>query len=117
MWDYPTEPGIDNITSTMAKVLTSSAITNYLLSSFVAAADVTGLQRVDVAYWAVDNSTLVSVVNKNYIDSPDTTLTIDLPGNVSSVGQVLWGSGWSVSGGQLTKTGMKALGVDIFVLS
>lgn len=117
MWDYPTEPGIDNATSALSKIITSSAITNYLLSSFVAAADVSGLQRIDVAYWTVNNNTLVSVVNKNYVDSPDATVTIDLPGKVGSVGQLLWGSGWDVSDGTLTKTGLEALEVDIFVVS
>lgn len=119
MWDYPTEPGLANITGALSKVLTSTTISSYLLGSFVQAADVAGLHRVDVAYWTVNNSTLVSVVNKNYVDSLNTTVNIDLGGlggKLSSIKSVFWGSGWSVSDGNLVKIGLSALEVDIFVV-
>jgi hypothetical protein len=116
MWDYPTEPGLANITGLLSKVLTSSTISNFLLGSFVEAADVTGLSRVDVAFWPLGNNTLISVVNKNYVDNVGATITIELPGKVSSVSQVAWGSAWDISDGKLTKTGLSALEVDIFIV-
>jgi hypothetical protein len=117
MWDYPTEPGLANLTGALSKVLTSSTISSFLLGSFVEAADVTGLTRVDAAYWTLNNKTLVSVVNKNYVDSLNVTVSIELPSTVTSVSSVSWGSGWSVSGGKLVKTGLSALEVDIFIVA
>lgn len=117
MWDYPTVPSIANITSLLSEALTSELVTPFLLGSFFQAVDVVGLQRVDVAYWSLGNRTLVSVVNKNYIDSPAAHLSISLPRSFGQVGQVVWGSGWSVDGGNLTKVGIEALSVDLFVVS
>lgn len=116
MWDYPTEPGIANITGQLSKVLTSKGISSFLLGSFEQKLDVSGLARVDVASWTVRSNTLVSVVNKNYVDSA-ANLSIALPIKASSVSSVVWGSGWTVSGNTLTKVGMNALEVDIFVVS
>jgi hypothetical protein len=116
MWNYPTEPGIANITSALSKVLTSSTITSFLVGSFTTALEVTGLGRVDVASWTVGKSMLVSVVNKNYIESPEANVTLALPGSVAGIGQVVWGEGWTVSGNTLVKTGLDALQVDIFTV-
>ncbi len=116
MWDYPTEPGIANITGMLSKVLTSSQISSFLLGSFEQALDVTGLGRVDAAGWTVGTSTLISVVNKNYVDS-GSNVSISLPAKASSASQVVWGSEWTVSRNTLTKLGMDALEVDIFIVS
>jgi len=116
-WDYPTEPGIANITSALSKVLTSSTITSFLVGSFTTALEATGLGRVDVASWTVGKSMLVSVVNKNYIESPEANITIALPGSAAGIGQVVWGKGWTVSGNTLVKTGLDALEVDIFTVN
>ncbi|TVY68954.1 hypothetical protein LSUE1_G006159 [Lachnellula suecica] len=116
MWDWPTEPGIANITSALSKVLTSSTITSFLVGSFVTALDVSGLDRVDVTSWTVGKNMLVSVVNKNYIQSPNANVTIALPAIAARVGQVVWGGGWTVNGDGLGKVGLEALEVDIFIL-
>lgn len=116
MWDYPTEPGIANITGQLSKALTSTAISSFLLGSFETALEVKGLQRVDAAAWTVGGSTLISVVSKNYVDSA-ANMTISLPATASAVSSVVWGSGWTVSGSTLVKTGISALEVDIFVIS
>lgn len=116
MWDYPTEPGIANITGSLSKTLTSSPITSFLLGSFVEALDVTGLDRVDVASWTIGKQMLVSIVNKEYVDKPTANVSITFPGTASAVGQTLWGSSWSISGGQLFKVGLDALEVDMLVV-
>jgi hypothetical protein len=116
MWDYPTEPGIANITGILSKALTSTMVSSFLLGSFEQAVSVEGLQRVDAASWTVGNKKLVSVVNKSYVDS-GANVSIALGGTVSAVEQVVWGSGWTVSGGALYKVGLEALEVDIFVVS
>lgn len=118
MWDYPTEPGIANITGALSKILTKSSTTSFLLGSFVEALPVSGEQRIDVAAWIVGSQMLVSVVNKNYVPAPAANVTIALSEGVKATGltDLLWGYGWTIGGGLLYKTGMEALEVDIFVL-
>ncbi|CZR55943.1 uncharacterized protein PAC_05831 [Phialocephala subalpina] len=116
MWDYPTEPGIANITGELSKVLTSTLISSFLLGSFEEALEIKGLQRVDAAAWTMGSSMLVSVVNKNYVDTA-ANVSISLPGAANAVSQVVWGSGWTINGSTLIKAGIKALEVDIFIIS
>lgn len=116
MWDYPTEPGIANITGLLSKALTSSEVSGFLLGAFEQAMEVEGLQRIDAAAWTVGNKILVSVVNKSYVGS-GSNVSIALPGMASTVEKVVWGSGWSVGDGVLWKSGLDALEVDIFIVS
>lgn len=116
MWDYPTEPGIANITSALSKVLTSSTITSFLVGSFATALEVTGVGRVDGASWTVGNNMLVSIVSKNYVESPAANISFALPGIANGTGKVFWGKGWTVKGNQLVTTRLGALEVDIFIV-
>ena len=117
MWDYPTEPGLANITSALSKVLTSSTVSDFLLGSFFQALEVQGVSRVDVAGWAQGNKMLISVVNKNYVNSAGANVSIALPGMAKGAGTVMWGQGWTVGGSGLSKVGLRALEVDIFVVN
>ncbi len=114
MWDYPTEPDLVNVTSVLSKVLTSSTISSFLLGSFHSKPEVIGLPRVDVASWIVGSKMLVSVVNKNYVESPVANLSITLASIAANIGDVFWGSGWAANGSHLTKLGLEALEVDLF---
>ena len=116
MWDYPTEPDIANITGALSKVLTSSDVSSFLLGSFVQPLEVQGMSRVDAAAWPLGNKMLVSVINKNYIDSPAANVSISLPGMATEAGSVMWGEGWTVAGNMLSKTGLSSLEVDIFMV-
>lgn len=116
MWDYPTEPDVANITSALSKTLTSANVSSFLLGSFVSALDVDGMTRVDAAGWTMGNQMLISVVNKNYVDSPMVNISIALPAAAISVGQAAWGTTWTISGDKLVKTGMQALEVDLFAV-
>lgn len=116
MWDYPTEPDLANITSTLSKTLTSANISSFLLGSFLSALDVEGLTSVDAASWIIGDQMLISVVNKNYVDFPMANISIALPAPATSVGQVAWGTAWTVNGNSLIKTGIEALEVDLFVV-
>lgn len=116
MWDYPTEPGIANITGLLSQKLTSTTVAGFLLGSFEMPIVVQGVQRVDAAAWMIGGKTLVSVVNKNYVDS-GANVTMELPRAASKVEEVVWGSGWTVSEGTAYKVGLDALEVDIFIVS
>ena len=116
MWDYPTEPGLANITSLLSKALTSSTVTSLLLGSFPAALELDGMIRVDATGWTVGNKVLVSVVNMNYVENPAANVTVTLSRTAASVSQVVWGNGWTVTGNKMMKMGLDALEVDIFIV-
>ncbi|CZT42723.1 uncharacterized protein RSE6_02666 [Rhynchosporium secalis] len=116
MWTYTTEPGLINITSALSKALTSSTVTPYLLGAFPVALDVEGETRVDATAWSLGDSTLVSVVNMNYVPTFKANVSVALQG-VRKIEQVVWGSGWNAGGGLLSKVGLDALEVDIFIVS
>lgn len=123
MWDYPTTPGINNLTSTLVKVLTSPGMTLFLLGSSVqavttlkVAGNATANSRIDVATWTVGNKVMVSVINLEYVDRKQ-DIKIALGGKVASVESVWWGKRWNVGrDGELVSEGMSGLGVDIFVI-
>ncbi|CAG8976492.1 hypothetical protein HYALB_00005989 [Hymenoscyphus albidus] len=117
MWSYPTEPGIANATSALSKVLTSTGVTSFLLGSDVSMLEVNGIERVDAASWIVGKRMMISVVNKNYLDSSTGNITIPLPANGTGVGSVLWGTSWNLVENSLVKAGMTALEVDIFTVN
>lgn len=114
MWDYPTDPDLANVTSALSKVLSSTNTSSFLLGSFVSTLTMDGMMRVDASSWTVGNEILVSVVNKNYVNSSMVNISIALP-SATSVGQVAWGAGWAVNG-RLVKSGMQGLEVDLFVV-
>lgn len=115
MWDYPTEPGIMNMTAALSKVLTADNVTSFLLGDFVHELQVVGEERVDASAWVVGDRMLVSVVNKKYVESTD-RVSISLPESVRGVSQVLWGTEWEVNNGTLEKSSIEGLEVDILLL-
>lgn len=114
MWDYPTTPGVNNATSQLSKVLTSTTASSFLLGSMpVLTLPVNGLPRVDVSAWVLGSQTMVSIVNLGYVDS-DARVSITLPEAVKSLPTTLWGNGsWVIDGEVLSKSGMEGLEVDI----
>lgn len=117
MWAYPTEPGIASATSALSRVLTSTEVSGFLLGSAVSVLEVSGTERVDAAAWVVGKTMMVSIISKNYVDSPASNITISLPVGGTGIGSVFWGTGWSLVGDTLVKVGMAALEVDIFAVN
>jgi hypothetical protein len=115
-WDYPTEPGIANITGELAKVLTSSKISSFLLGSAPTMdLPVAGQSRIDVSSWTVGTQMLVSIVSLGYLDTA-ANVSISLPAEMSSLSEAAWGTGnWTVAGDMLYKIGMQSLEVDLLV--
>ena len=117
MWDYPSEPGIYEVTSALSKVLGSEVVGSFLLNSFVERTlPVVGSKRVDVSAWVVGSQMLVSVVNLKYENTAG-LVTVQVPAVAQSVSSVLWGAGnWTVDGGAISKTGLTGLEVDLLIL-
>ncbi|KAL1984251.1 hypothetical protein VTN96DRAFT_9303 [Rasamsonia emersonii] len=115
MWSYPTEPDLEDVTSSLSKVLAAPNVTSFLLGAPTTALKTAGADRIDAAGWQVGKQMLVSILYLEYIDS-DSQVTISLPTPASSVTQVLWGTGWTVSGGNLVKNGLKGLEADLLIV-
>jgi hypothetical protein len=64
----------------------------------------------------VGRKMLVSVVNKNYVESPAASINITLPGIAASSGDTFWASGWEVDGAHLTRLGLEALELDLLLV-
>jgi hypothetical protein len=78
---------------------------------------VQGEALLDASAWIVGKQMLVGVVSREYVDL-SSVVAIVLPASASSVDEILYGdSGWTVSGGVLSKTGLKGLEVGILVLN
>lgn len=119
MWSYPTELALMDVTSQLAKVLVRKDVMGFLLGAPTTPLPVTGHPRIDAAGWKVGDSMLVSILNLEYAELPQTAeVTVTLPGRASSVSHVLWGpGGWGVSGGKLVKNGLSGLETDLLVVA
>lgn len=116
MWDYPTEPTLSNVTSSLSKVLTTSPISNFLTSAIpVMGLAVSGQSRIDVTAWTFDSLLLVSIVNLEYVDS-NANISITLQRAVSGINEIAWGAGdWITAENMIWKVGIKGLEVDLVV--
>jgi len=114
MWDYPSEPTLQNVTSSLSKILTAAPISNFFTSATpIMTLPVTGQPRVDVTAWVLDSKMLLSIVNLGYIDS-SSNVSITLPKDVSGMDKAFWGaSDWTVAGDMIWKLGISGLEVDL----
>lgn len=119
MWDFPTEPGINDATSSLAKVITGKHVASFLTAaSPIMTLPVTGLGRVDVAAWIVGKQMLVSIVSMGYIQS-NANVTISLPAAVFGPATSLWGESWVAAsdGFSLHRSSIQSLEVDLLVFN
>ncbi|KAL3418014.1 hypothetical protein PVAG01_11024 [Phlyctema vagabunda] len=116
MWNYPTEPGIIEVTGQLSKALVSKQVTGLLLGSVtLGSLPVNGAPRLDVSAWIVGSQMLVSAVNLEYGPTSG-VVTIELPAVAQSIAAVPWGDGnWTVSGGMISTSGLVGLQVDIII--
>ena len=119
-WTFPTQPDLVTVTSQMAKVLTSSDVTGFLLGAKPMAAEVKvsngTLSDADAAVWMLGGKMLVSFVSLDYEDIAG-TVSISLPASATAVNSLLWGNGgWTLEEGGLVKNGLSGLEVDVVVL-
>lgn len=120
MWMFPTTPDLTDVTSRLAKVLTSTCA-EYLLRADVMI--VSGPGMLDVTAWMVGGSVLVSIVNSAYQNTTG-PITLNLPAELvaTSITSVLWGDGgWRLTSTSLTvlleRSDLQGLSTDILVLS
>ena len=118
MWDYPTQPGLMEITGKLGKVLSSSRVTSFLLGSETISLKVEGVRRVDAAGWRLEDRILISIVYMQYTDA-EREVVISLPDAATGINSILWGpsGGWTISDGKLTKKDLESLGVSLIVVN
>lgn len=118
MWNYPSTPSLQNITSTLSLLLTTTPISTFLTTSLpTQTLPVSGQSRIDATAWTLDSQMLVSIVNLEYIGST-ANISITLPSAVSGVSEVFYGAEtWNVADGGKTiwKVGLEGLEVGLVV--
>jgi hypothetical protein len=121
MWDFPTTSEILNVTNSLALVLTSETVGDFLLEApLTQTLSVQGADRIDAAAWVSKetNQALLSVVNLNYADIGQ-NIGVTAPDGIAfaSVSQTLWGDvSWNVEGGQMLSTSNGLLGLQVSIL-
>ncbi|KAF2276616.1 uncharacterized protein EI97DRAFT_45911 [Westerdykella ornata] len=121
-WLYPTSDEIEEVTSSLAKVVTAPEVTKYTLGTRrVTALDVVGDDElVDVTAWIREEGMLLSYVYVGYTEYTK-EVEISLPEAVTAI-ESLWGEGgkdWTLGGDGKTmrKRGLTGLEVGILQLS
>lgn len=117
-WIYPSTDSVNAGSGALGKVFeTSPAINFFFGANVIKGLPVRGEPLVDASAWIVGNQMMVGVASGEYIDF-SSVVTIKLPLTATSLNQSLYGdSDWTVTGDQLTTTGLKALEVDLLVLN
>jgi hypothetical protein len=121
-WNFPTIPELQDITSQLAKLITSAEATGYLLGANAQQLEVDGDDEgnVDAAGWESNGNgkMLVSVVYMGYEDIKK-QITVNLPGIPSNV-RYLWppsdAAAWTAQTGGLVKADMLGLEVSIMIV-
>lgn len=117
-WIYPSTDEVNVDSGELGKVFQSEPGKGFLFgANVIKGLEVVGEPLVDASAWIVGSQMMVGVASEEYIDF-SSTVTITLPESASGINEVLYGdSSWSVSGNQLSKTGLNGLEVDILVLN
>ncbi|KAF7916510.1 hypothetical protein EAE99_009692 [Botrytis elliptica] len=114
-WIYPSTDSANAGSADLGKVLQNSPALDFLFGTKAIKGLGSGL--LDVSAWIVGEQMMVGIVNGEYVESVD-ELSVTLPGNVVSLNQTLYGeSGWTISDGKLSKSGLVGLEVDILVVN
>lgn len=115
-WTFPASSSLEAAHGEMAKVATVPPVSNFLMGGHPTLVKVEGHALLDVAYWSVDNRTMIGVVNLDY-SRDNGTIKIDLPVAVSRIASQPWGSlSWAVGNGTLTTYGMAGLATSFIVV-
>ncbi|KAF5874220.1 putative glycoside hydrolase subgroup catalytic core protein [Botrytis fragariae] len=114
-WIYPSTDSANAGSADLGKVLQNAPAIDFLFGTNAIKGLGNGL--LDVSLWVVGEQMMVGIVNGEYVQSVD-KIMISLPGNVVSLNRTLYGdSGWMVSNGKLSKSGLVGLEVDILVVN
>ncbi|TVY40830.1 hypothetical protein LSUB1_G002719 [Lachnellula subtilissima] len=117
-WIYPSTDDINVGAGDLGKVFQTEVVKEFLFGTHVVKGlKVGGEVLVDASAWVLGGKMLIGVASGRYTDE-SAVVSIELPGSVDAVEQVLYGdSSWAVEDGKLTKSGLKALEVDVLVLN
>ncbi|KAM3068640.1 hypothetical protein ACMFMG_011163 [Clarireedia jacksonii] len=116
-WVYPSTDEVNAGTGELGKVFQNSPAIEFLFGSHaIKGLRAKGSNLVDVSAWIIGEQMMIGIANGEYT-STSAQVTIALPTSASSVNRTLYGdSGWTINNGQLSKTGLRGLEVDILIL-
>ena len=124
MWTFPTTPGLVNVTSALAELLTDKCADLLLGTDLSSGLAVDGAPAADVSFWEDGQKMLLSIINPSYEDVVG-LVEFQLPINVTAYSFTsLWGENqWEAVDvgvgriGSLQKTGLAGLSADMLLLA
>jgi hypothetical protein len=118
-WVWPASELLGRAHGMLARVLAADPVVGFVVGGDVPRAvdvGVPGVDVVDVAYWVVGKSMLVSVVNGGYV-AVNQTVTVAVP-NATAIASAPWGAnvGWTLANSKLSVPVLPALSTSLLVL-
>ncbi|PQE16475.1 glycoside hydrolase subgroup catalytic core protein [Rutstroemia sp. NJR-2017a BBW] len=117
-WLYPSTNEVNVGSGELGKVFQSSPGLDFLFGAHaIKGLHVQGSNLVDASAWIVGEQMMIGIANGEYV-STSVQVTVNLPTSAASLNQTLYGTGgWTVNNGQLFKSGLSGLEVDILILN
>lgn len=115
-WTFPASAALEDAHGEMAKVATTSPVSDFLLGAQPIRLHVDGHKLIDVAYWRVGHQVMVAIASLDY-GNEGGAIIIELPDSISSFSSQPWGSlSWSIWGNCLSVSGIGGLATSIVIL-
>lgn len=116
-WTWPGSWELFDVHSDMAAVVTQPPVRDFLLSGKPTQIHGSFSEVVDIAYWVVGDTVMVSVVNGGYVDV-EGPLTIVIPVAVTEIESVPFGGlTWGFADGQLSIDLLPAMTASFIILN
>ncbi|KAI7341068.1 hypothetical protein KC315_g406 [Hortaea werneckii] len=115
-WDFHAVTPLNRAHGAMAKVVTQSPVSDFLLGSQPTQILSENLDLLEAAYWRVGNQLMVGIVNMDYV-GPTEPVSFDLPISARRIASQPWGSvEWELSNKSLVAQGLEGLATSFVIL-
>ncbi|KAI1263714.1 hypothetical protein F5Y18DRAFT_125054 [Xylariaceae sp. FL1019] len=116
-WTWPSTNLLFDVHSQMANVVTTTPVSDFLLSGKPGRLSVAGYDLLDVAYWIAGQQMMVSVV-WGVDDAIDESVSIELPVVATNLSSVVFGElSWRLDDDQLTIDQLPAMSTSFIILN
>ncbi|GAB1730638.1 hypothetical protein NU195Hw_g8594t1 [Hortaea werneckii] len=116
-WDFHEVTPLNRAHGTMAKVVTQSPVSDFLLGSQPTQIYSENSDLLEAAYWRVGDRLMVGIANMDYVGTTE-PVRFDLPGNASRIVSQPWGSvEWELTNKSLVARRLEGLATSFVVLA
>ncbi|GAB1739642.1 hypothetical protein NU219Hw_g4588t1 [Hortaea werneckii] len=115
-WDFHEVTPLNRAHGAMAKVVTQSPVSDFLLGSQPTQIYAEDLGLLEAAYWRVGDQLMVGIANMDYIGVTE-SVKFDLPMNASRIASQPWGSvEWELTNKSLVARALEGLATSFVIL-